>query len=437
MPKIFISFLGTADYRPANYFVNGDKTKTMDNVRFVQEALLYHFEADWQLTAADKVLVFVTPEAKNLNWLDAEHTNWQTKEKNAREGLKSRLEKLNLKAQVLPVDIENGKSETEIWGIFDKVFQNLGEGDEVYFDITFGFRSLPMLAMVLIDFAKFLKDIKLRGIYYGAVEAQEDGKTPIWNLNSFANLQSWTSAADIFVNYGKADGIAQLVDNQQFQKAIEVVTGNFATARGLNILQGQDFEVIKRQIETLDNDPQTVKPLKEILKKIRAKVAAFESLQSTNPLPKVINNTFLSIEWCLDHDLTQQGLTLLQEGIFTIVLVWFGKDYRLYNPNRKVVSSCFNVCKMPRHKWRFDNPEQWNLAETLLNPPNNIFRIFANHSFVFEGKTYKGLMQTIGKIRNDINHAGYGENPIEASKLSPFVQKLFEETRKIVAQHIN
>ena len=31
------------------------------------------------------------------------------------------------------------------------------DGDELYFDLTHGFRYLPMLVMVLINYSKFLK----------------------------------------------------------------------------------------------------------------------------------------------------------------------------------------------------------------------------------------------------------------------------------------
>ena len=435
--KVFISFLGIANYDALNYYIDSDKSNVKKGIRFSQEAVLYHYKDEWKLTSSDKVFVFLTKDARIKSWEDFEHFNFKTEQKEPQIGLKNKLDALNLDTKPVDVDIVEGKSENEIWEIFNSIFDLLEDKDEVYFDITYGFRSLPMLAMVLIDFARFLKNIQIKGIFYGANDARDNEKnTPIWNLNSFANLQSWTSAADIFVNYGKSDGIAQLVDDSHFRKALDVVTGNFATARGLNILQGQDFEVIKKQIELLDKDPQTVKPLKEILKKIRAKIETFESLQGENNLPKIINNTILSIEWCLDHDLVQQGLTLLQEGVFTIVLVWLHKDYRKYNPNRKVVASCFNIFNKPKNEWRFDNKKQWQMAEEFLNLPNNIFRIFGEHTFTFEGNQYESLMQTIGKVRNDINHAGYGNSPIGATKLSPLVHKLFSETRKLITQYI-
>lgn len=40
-----------------------------------------------------------------------------------------------------------------------------GEGDEIIFDITHSFRSIPMLAITIMNYAKVLKNCKLKEVY--------------------------------------------------------------------------------------------------------------------------------------------------------------------------------------------------------------------------------------------------------------------------------
>ncbi|WP_425505358.1 CRISPR-associated DxTHG motif protein [Thermosulfurimonas marina] len=80
------------------------------------------------------------------------------------------------------MEVWEGRSEEEIRDNFRKVIENLSEGEEVFFDITHSFRSLPMLNLVALSYARVLKGIRIRGIYYGAFEVlgspKKSGKSP-------------------------------------------------------------------------------------------------------------------------------------------------------------------------------------------------------------------------------------------------------------------
>jgi CRISPR-associated DxTHG motif protein len=43
------------------------------------------------------------------------------------------------------VDIPEGRSEQELWEIFDRVASAVDEGDTILLDITHAFRSIPMI----------------------------------------------------------------------------------------------------------------------------------------------------------------------------------------------------------------------------------------------------------------------------------------------------
>ena len=156
------AFLGTADYLPCNYLLNG---REINNVRFVQEAIASLLCKDW--TEEDRIVIFLTEDACSRNWTDNSQIDPNGKILQ-REGLKSRLESLNLKAEIHPKDVPNGQSESEIWEIFDIVFNQINSDDEVIFDITHSFRSLPLLVTIILNYARILKKIKkqVADLYY-------------------------------------------------------------------------------------------------------------------------------------------------------------------------------------------------------------------------------------------------------------------------------
>src|SRR5699024_4490556 len=129
--------------------------------------------------------IFTTKEALH-NWKSDIHFNKRKKEDVAYESLEKRIDALQLSCSHENIEIPNGKSTEEIWEIFQIVYDLIEKGDELLFDITHGFRSLPMLNMVLINYAKLLKEITVSGIFYGNWEARYTEKnkeySPIWNL---------------------------------------------------------------------------------------------------------------------------------------------------------------------------------------------------------------------------------------------------------------
>ena len=56
-----------------------------------------------------------------------------------------------MQAEVQRIFIPKGQSEQEIWEIFQIVYDRLKSGDEVIFDITHAFRSIPMLAITIFS----------------------------------------------------------------------------------------------------------------------------------------------------------------------------------------------------------------------------------------------------------------------------------------------
>ena len=275
--KILISFLGIGKYESCVYHINNKESKV---VTYVQSAIIELLANNF-----DKYLIFCTKEALKNNF----------------NNLKKESGK-DLKHILIPV----GSSEDEIWEIFKIINECLKQGDEVIYDITHSFRSLPMLGMTLLNYAKFIKGIKVLGIYYGAFEnlgnkneikakypCPEPRKAPILNLTSFSLLHDWTIAGNNFLKLGNSEMLKKLTIDQltpilkdtkgknkdanrlrNIMKMLENISLNFRTNRGKEILAGDLHVKAYEQINEIEG--VLIKPFKPILKKVNLELEPFE-----------------------------------------------------------------------------------------------------------------------------------------------------------------
>ena len=131
--------------------------------RFIQQASLELVGANgW--TEEDRVIIFLTKKARELNWNKTitERKRYGKDTPEPYKGLEAVLQEMNLKAQVEDKDIKDGMNKEEIWEVFQTIYDTLQEGDELHLDLTHSFRFLPMLLLVLGNYAKFLKGITIK-----------------------------------------------------------------------------------------------------------------------------------------------------------------------------------------------------------------------------------------------------------------------------------
>ena len=115
--------------------------------------------------------------------------------------------------------IDYGLNTEELWENFNKyleILEEIKDGDIVYIDISHAFRSLALMSFLMVQFGHGIKNkkFKIGGIFYGMLEATEDGITPIVDLKIFYDLMEWIKAIDAFKNYGHADLLVKLFDSE-------------------------------------------------------------------------------------------------------------------------------------------------------------------------------------------------------------------------------
>jgi len=424
MANVYISFLGTSKYIPCIYYdKNGNQVQVE---RFVQQATITINCNDWN--DQDRVLIFTTKEAYQKNWLDNGHNDGS-------EGLEKCLQNMNLQARVQQIDIPSGNNENEIWEIFSIVYGSINMEDAIIFDITHAFRSIPMLAIIILNYAKFMKNVSLKGIYYGAFEALGKNpkealamdiskrRIPIFDLTAFDNLLEWSSAVDQFVNAGNAKPIG-LLAKKSANIVLKESKGKEQWARDIKSLGNhiEDFSLslatcrcaeISNNVKRLNDNItrciniEHIKPLQPVFHRVKSHLDQFDGSD-------VIIDGLNAAKWCLNHNLIQQSVTILLE---TLISFWLIKANQKLDDSqtRELVNKSITIKINDFHEktWQV-KPDQKPLVRNMIEILENNKELYKQHN-------------RLNQMRNDINHCGTSEHTKKASDFEKVLNKIFDE----------
>lgn len=372
MAKKFMSFLGTGKYEVCSYTLCNNKS---GKVKFVQDALIDFCCQSY--TADDSICIFLTKEAREKHWQELEQI----------------LAAKNLPCQIKGININDSKSNADIWTLFNTLYESIDEKDEIIFDLTHSFRYLPMLFFSVLNYAQYLKKIDVKGIYYGAWEAraEDNDEAPVFDMLPSYELMKWASAADAFTNYGAADKIVDLVkskndqDSLKLAKNINEISEAINCSRGYEIVAGDIFRETKEQIEMLNTGK--IEAFKPILKTVTDQISVFESLSAKNFIP--------AVEWCIERNMVAQGVTILQEGILTYLLEYTNLDYT----NKDMRMDLGNMLS-------YFKPLAQN--DRLKKNSKNIATLQYIESLELTYQLKPIYSNLANKLRNDVNHGGFG-----------------------------
>lgn len=395
--KVFISVLGTGFYRLCIY------GNTNITTRFIQEATLLSIgAAEW--SKEDLGIVLLTECARKTNWEVVDNKRVD-KVRNVIEdyrGLKQQIASLQLPFTVQDVAIPDGKDEDEMWTIFTVLFNKLIDDDELYIDLTHAFRYLPMLVLVLTNYAKLLKGVSIKSISYGNWEARDGEHAPIVDLMPIIALQDWTSATADYLNNGYASRIRELTETtlrplmkkehainhdlallRSFTSAVEKISNERITCRGMKIVEGKNVTNLLCAASRIED--VTVAPLKPVIDKI---ISSVDHDNDTD-----IKRCIDAARWCNDKNLYQQAITILQEGIVTF---FCGRhDIKIDDKDmRGLVNIAFSR--------KVDDSERSKFALEHIDRLNEIIE-----DEYFSDRQLIDLFAAITTLRNDYNHCGF------------------------------
>ena len=437
MSRVYLSFLGTNDYVPCTY-VFPDGTDEPKNVRFVQEATVSYCCRDWG--PDDQVVILTTDEAEGKNWVDDGHRD---KEGNVlkRKGLQKCLAELGIGARVRRVPIPDGKKEEELWKIFEIILEQIREGAEVVFDVTHALRSIPMLAITALNYAKVMKGVSLRGIYYGAFEVlgsieEAKGKplanrrVPVFDLGMFDRLFEWSFALDRFLGAGDATHACELARRWSIRplngSALDKATQKHLTqlaehlerfSKVMSTCRGREIMGAARALQD-SIDPEAAShlppPLRLLMGPLRDRLAVFRG--------ELVNDGIEAARWCLEHNLIQQGITILREVLTQhMTVLGGGKPDSL--DHRELVAAAVEIYRTgtAKENWRGRARGNPSLTEKYLE----VLRSEPDLADVFT---------RLGDARNDMNHAGFREEAKNSSEFSQILNETIDWAKRFASQ---
>ena len=233
MGNTFLTVIGTGIY--------ADCTYSMDEMnfhsRYIQEAILRILKEKG--IKIDKIVCLATREAKDANW-DAFSRR--------KPGMKNR----ELRNVEVPDTVQKFLKEQGLWedteicdtglkdlfaDIFQTMYDAMAQKDNLYIDVTHGFRSMPMLYIPVIQYAEAVKHINVEAVYYGAFEVRGEVK-PVFNLEVYKEILDWAFASQNFIQYGISTDLARVAGRRN---------------KILNMNKDGSFNAANRFVQSLNN----------------------------------------------------------------------------------------------------------------------------------------------------------------------------------------
>ena len=433
MRKILISTLGTgdttedeqgnkiADYKEANYkFPESDK---IYSTKFIAEALIKEIQPDkvivlgsngsaWNnlYTAMLSEEELGSDEQFDIYLEFTKKIDDEVIENDSDEHMilfnnkmKEYIEKEtdSVNPRVKSYILQYGRNDEEIKtnvDIFMDILKYLEDGDEIYFDITHMFRSIPMFAFIMLQFIETLnsKDIEMKGLYYGMFEAKEinaEGMkiTPVVDLKYLLDLSKWINATQDFVDHGNGSKLAKLLNqdgtNPELQERLERVS----TMLNFNFLHEFKMEIphLRGSMRKAEDDKGLFKYVEpsivEMLDRFEFEniPKRDENLEIIGSRPRELDQESKSqmelSKWYFEHDNYGFGYICLEEAIITRLCELYGADsseINDYDYRNKLKKTIFNK---DNYKERFNDGinELFKLHQSI-----NAFRMQVAHSSI-------------------------------------------------------
>lgn len=429
--KVFISFLGTNNYVSCRYAM---EDVVSEPVRFVQEALIENHCKDW--TEADRIFIFCTSKestgeigSKEINWFD----NGQARATDESEkiGLQHRLQdlqnRIGLKPNIEQLDIEAGFSEEEIWGIFNTIYSKLQPHDQIYFDVTHAFRSIPLFSVVLFNYSKMMIGTQLMSIMYGAFEKLgptfkvkelpvDERVAPVIDLTNIARLQEYNQIASSQKDFGKLQKLkvavaSELADSpspavRDLCNSISELDEYIATINIKALKAGKFITKFRNNFKNIKKKMSLTKPLCNLLDELNRETEDFVGESSYRNIEAAIN-------WTIKHDMLMQAYPLAEEYVILRVADMFidvkppqlvQKKYRMFVSDILGAPNEDFICK----NWKYNLAEFPDVADEMSDD--------------FLIRELRPLYDPIRRIRNQLAHA----NGIEHDELHKGIPNIIE-----------
>jgi CRISPR-associated DxTHG motif protein len=320
------------------------------------------------------------------------------------------------------IRIPEGRDQEQLWELFSAMVGTVDDEEEVIFDITHGLRSLPVFGLLAALFLRTARRVKVASIFYGALELQRDGCTPVVDLTPFANLLDWTMATDQFVTTGDARRLAGLVRHSQ---------GVTESGRAAEILENASRAAFLCQplllmplaaklpgiIDPASPPGAEAQPFGVLRARIAGTFGSFGAGEAA-PLADQLSAQYCMLRWYFANHQTMQAVTLGREWLVTAVTWRLGEPLDLARRARSEMENAVSgIARLGTDQCKDEMGKKRECLPADLNQAGK--RIYETWS-ESERVQLKRIWNELSSLRNALDHAGYQQN---ASKLARLVAK--------------
>ncbi|GAB4483199.1 MAG: hypothetical protein Kow0088_26330 [Anaerolineales bacterium] len=401
-----ISFLGIGNYSPTCYVWKGREVQT----EFFTEAVAHFIKPS-------KMMICLTPTASKGD----KSANWQK--------LSRRLESAHIHFEPLP--IPEGHAESDLWDIFNALTNAVDEGENLVFDITHSFRSLPFLSFLAIAYLKAAKNVKVQNVLYGAWEARDTStnRSPVFDLTPFVSLLDWLTATEQFIQTGNARQLVQLISSDQHEKDRQIK----AVARVLDKVSQAAFlcqpftlmKVVQELSPTLQEAEEgiskTVPPFYQLRQQIVDEFELFRADFPNDP-QRVLQSEYQLVRWYIEKNQLIQAMSLAREFLVDGVQYKFTQSLSpdsfargLRGDFERAVSGQPKIGGQNQEgSGRFTVDDLNEYGKKIYNNENDKWK---------ERDLIKQAWAELESVRNGMDHAEHQKSPIPIQTLQKKIKK--------------
>ncbi|MBN2009977.1 TIGR02221 family CRISPR-associated protein [candidate division KSB1 bacterium] len=394
-----LSFLGLANYTPTRYKYQEQEVEThLFPVAFTQ------------FVKPDELKVVMTQQAQEMHYATLQ-------------------QKLKGVVTLTPILIPEGKSEKDLWFMFDKIVESIPNGATLAVDVTHGFRSQPILMLAICFYLRLVHDVEIPHILYGAFEARSEKTniTPVFELTPFLFLMDWTIALDKFIKLGNADELSKLMATAHQQAYHQPSNAGVDLPKKLKSL-GAHIQHITQALAAIrpQETMETARSMIGIIDRVSDEVSTWAKPFTANlsrakrEYGRLISDDdkpfstagmkaqFNMIQWYLRKQQYVQCVTLAREWLISQLCLLKQRD-PIDRDDRQSIEHMLGT---------------WISDVKKNEPPSGVL-------FGIPEKDIAALFASLSDTRNDMNHAGMRKNPKPAAAVIKSIEHLVVELEQM------
>jgi len=347
------------------------------------------------------------------------------------EGLANHFHNLagRLHGRIEPVQVEipAPTNEQEIWTFFQRVTEIIQAEDEIIFDVTLAFRSIPILALLAANLLRVARGISVRALTYAEVNFGVHD-APVHDLSKLLELMDWTTATDAFLKYGRADDLVALARRDDggpldaFAESLDTLTAGLQTSRPTEVQRSAAG--LSALVAGARADAATPAPINLLLDRISAEYTPLGHASPTAPdrASEVLRGQAAIVGWYIQKGLYVQAITLAREWLVSLVVASGGGDL-FAEDDRALAESAIN---RPRNERARIYDRRLRAEREVTIPP--VMRSTA------QGQLLQSLWRDTRDLRNDLSHTGMRRDPRPAATVEAEVRAVCARIPELLAK---